>query len=205
MSDNTKENVEQSIKEAMEFFSTHWAVSVDARLAACEAYAKAVTMNSRIAYTTFHAMPRFKHWTQRQWKFYYYIGRKRIDPLYMDFKTISIPLMFASRQVPLTVQRSIFRTGLDVVNLRGEVVTVPLISLQVQQVEQVFDENGKKRTVEQQKEWIKKHQRPNFEVIDDSLVIHHSCIITRDETIAIMCDQLHITPSDIIEYRKNKK
>ena len=205
MSDNTKEAIENSIKEAMELFISKWGESVEARLEACEAYAKAVTMNSRTAYTTFHAIPRFKHWTRRQWNFYYFIGRKRIDPVYLDFKTISIPLMFAARKVPLSVQRSIARAGLEVANLRGEVINVPLISLQVKQVEQVFDENGKKRTVEQQKDWIKKHQRPNFEVIDDTLVIHHSCIITRDETIAIMCDKLHITPSDLIEYRKNKK
>lgn len=205
MSDNTRETIENSIKEAMDFFVSKWGESVDSRLEACKAYAKAVDMNSRTAYTTFHSLPRFKHWTRRQWNFVYFVGRNRIDPVYIDFKTPSIPLMFAARKVPLAVQRSIARAGLDVANLRGEVINVPLISLQVKQVEQVFDEKGKKRTVEEQKDWIKKHQRPNFEVVDDVLIVHHSCNISRYECLEIMCDQLKITPSDIIEYRKNKK
>ena len=201
----TNEEVEAAIKQDLNTFVKMWDSSVNDRLEACRAYAHAVKM-SRSAYRAFYAIPRFRHWTKRQWKFALDIGNKRIDPLYLDYKTISIPLLFAKRGVTLTMQRSIFRTGLDVATLNGEVLTVPLIQLQVQQVLQVFDENGRKRSVEEQKEWIKQHAQPNFEVIDEELVVHHKCVLTRNELLEIICHKdIDIKPSDIIEFKRSHK
>ena len=196
----------KSLQEQTNSFSTMWMESAEKRLAACKVYAETVNKLGTEAKHAFQLLPRFKNWTLRQWRFIYLIGSGAIDPVWMDHKTVSVPLAFAARSVNVSAQRSISRTGLELYNLRGEAYTVLPVALEVRHIVQAYKEDGTRRTIKEQIEWLKSKELKNLEIIGKGVLrVRHGCYIDKEELLGVICDPaMGISVADIIEYRKNR-
>lgn len=194
------------LKEAVAQFAMKWEASVALRLEACKIYADAIDSGSRAAKDEFENIPRFRNWTQKQWRFVYLSGKGLIDPQLVDYKNISVPIAFADRLVKPAVQRSIFRAGLEMYTVRGELITVKFKDLKVGHIYQVFDEDGNRRSMEEQIKYILDQQKPNVEVVSKGLLlVHHGCYLHKEELLDIITNPaLGISIADIIEYKKGR-
>jgi len=181
--------------------------SAESRIAACKIYADEVNKMGTEAKHAFQLLPRFKNWTQYQWRFVLMVGCGVIDPVWLDFKNISIPLSFANRNVNKSAQRSIYRSGLELYNVNGETYTVIPQKLEVRHIIQAYNENGTRRSLKEQIAWLRGKEVPNLEFVSKGVLrVRHACYLDKTELLNLICDPMSgISVADIIEYRKNNR
>ena len=196
-----------SIKETINQFTATWEASVALRTQACEIYAKAINEGGTKVKEAFQRTPRFKNWTQHQWRFVYLVGCGAIDPVLVDFKNISVPIALADHNVNTSAQRSIHRSGLEMYTVNGEKITVALQHLKVGHICQVYKEDGTMRTVEEQKKYILDKQKDNVEIVSKGLArVNHGCYLDKAAILDIVNNPAFgLSISEIIEDRKARK
>ena len=196
-----------SIKETINQFTATWEAAVNLRVQACEIYAKAVNEGGTQVKDAFQRIPRFKNWTQNQWRFIYLVGSGAIDPVLVDFKNTSVPIALADHYVSPCAQRAIHRSGLQMYTVKGEQITVKLQQLKVGHICQVYKEDGTKRTKEEQKQYILDKQKDNIEIIKPGLLrVNHGCYIDKAAVLKIVNNPAFgLSISEIIEDRKARK
>ena len=196
-----------SIKETINQFTATWEAAVALRRQACEIYAKAVNEGGTKVKEAFQHTPRFKNWTQHQWRFVYLVGCGAIDPLLVDFKNISVPIALADHNVNPSAQRSIHRSGLEMYNLQGDKITLKFQHVKVGHIEQVYKEDGTMRTVDEQKKFIQDKMKDNVEVVSKGLLrVNHGCYLDKEIILKhITNPAFGLSLADIIEYKKAHK
>lgn len=202
-----KSDKNKSLLEKTNEFSNMWMESVESRIQAAKVYANTVNTLGTEAKHAFQLLPRFKNWTQRQWRFVYLVGSGVIDPVWLDFKTIAVPLALADRKVNLSAQRSINRTGVEIYNVQGELYIVQPMKLEVRHIIQAYNEDGTPRSMKDQLKWLKSKEVENLEwVSKGTLRVRHGCYIEKAELLKLICDPMsNISVADIIEYRRNNR
>ena len=196
-----------SIKETINQFTATWEAAVALRQQACEIYAKAVNEGGTKVKEAFQRTPRFKNWTQHQWRFVYLVGCGAIDPVLMDFKNISVPIALADHNVNPSAQRSIHRSGLELYTVQGEKITIALQHLKVGHICQVYKEDGTMRTKDEQIKFILDKQKDNIEIISKGLLrVNHGCYLDKEAVLKVITDPAFgLSIADIIEYKKGRK
>ena len=155
----------KSINASLRAFVASWGSSVTSRLRAAKIYADAANSKNTDAKAKFWALPEFANWTQQQWALLYWIGSGVLSPDYLDVHNLAVPLALVHHNVRLEMQEVIVTQGLKLARINGTVRDLPYKLIQQKHIYQVFKDNGEERTVEEQVQWLKDHEKQNVEVL----------------------------------------
>lgn len=168
----------KTIKSALRSFVASWGSSVTSRLRAARIYADAANHGDSNAKAQFWRLDGFQNWTPQQWRLLYWIGCGTLSAKFIDVKEPSVPLTMQQHKIPLIMQEHIFNCGLSLACADGSVAVLSYRSIQQHHIEQVFDENGNERTVEEQIAIIRSREKNNLEFLDPGkLRVRHACVL----------------------------
>ena len=180
----------KSINASLRAFVASWGSSVTSRLRAAKIYADAANSQNTDAKAKFWALPEFKNWTQQQWRLLYCIGSGILSPKYLDVHNLAVPLSLVSNNVRIEMQDHIVTNGLKLARINGTIRELPYKLVQQKHISQCFKDNGEERTVEEQVQWLKDHEKQNVEVLANGNVrIRHACVLTPTDLFNILSDE----------------
>lgn len=180
----------KSINASLRAFVASWGSSVTSRLRAAKIYADAANSKNTDAKAKFWALQEFANWTPQQWALLYWIGSGVLSSKYLDVHNLAVPLALVHRNVRLEMQEHIVNHGLQLARINGTIRELPYKLIQQKHITQVFKENGEERTIEEQVQWLKDHEKQNIEVLANGNVrIRHACVMTPTDLFNILSSE----------------
>lgn len=190
----------KSINASLRAFVASWGSSVTSRLRAAKIYADAANSQNTDAKAKFWALPEFQNWTQQQWRLLYCIGSGILSPKYLDVHNLAVPLTLVNHNVRLEMQDHIVTNGLRLARINGTIRELPYKLIQQKHISQCFKDNGEERTVEEQVQWLKDHEKQNAEVLaNGNIRIRHACVFTLDALLDLLRSAINILGSTAVK------
>ena len=189
----------QSIMAAVKRFLVSWNQSSNLRYLSAKIYSRACDEWNTMAKSTFKGLEEFSSWRPTQWTLLYFIGKcievkdeavknDTWDPeeqtgvvseVYMNFNRPTIPLAMRRKNITIAEQERLFHNGAILSDINGKPRHVSIRYMQIKDLNQLYDNNGHKRSIIDQIKWLQNNQKPNFEILADGTIhVKHNCFIT---------------------------
>lgn len=189
----------KTLTDSINRFVALWKRGVANHRLAAKLYSRTRDEYNTEANREFKAQEGFSSWRPTQWTLLYFIGKcvdimdagvkdgtwdpeKQtgvISTVYLHFNRPTLPLAMRRKNLSIAEQERLFHEGAILADIHGKQRTVSIRYMQIKDLNQLYDNNGHKRSIIDQIKWMQSQQKPNCVILNDgSIDVKHHCILT---------------------------